>query len=158
MPRIPDDKRAAIEADIRAGQKSRNQIARDHDVSVGSVTNIAKGLGLTTAFDRSATKNATKAAQLDAKARRAVLQHRFLDRAERALDDMERAHLVFNFGGKENTYAEHLLDRPPTGDQRNLMIIAATGLDKSIAIDRHDADTMANAAVDTWLDAMLGRG
>ncbi len=35
---IPEHTKQAILADIRAGQKSRAQIARDHGVSVGSVT------------------------------------------------------------------------------------------------------------------------
>ena len=68
MARIPDDKREAIAADIRAG-KARNQIALDHGVSAGTVTNIAGEFGLTEAFDRSATKKATEAKAVDHKAR-----------------------------------------------------------------------------------------
>ena len=42
MPaRIDDDKRAAILADIEAGQLSRNAIARKHGVAQGTVSNIA---------------------------------------------------------------------------------------------------------------------
>jgi transposase-like protein len=58
-------KRAAILKDIEAGGKPRNQIARDHGVSAGSVTNIAREARIGDAFDRSSTKKATEAAQID---------------------------------------------------------------------------------------------
>ncbi len=52
---------------------------------------------------------------------------------------MDKPHLVFNFGGKDNTYEEHLLQSPPTGDLKNLMVSAATAIDKHIVLERHDA-------------------
>jgi hypothetical protein len=136
-PPVPKAKRDAIIADF-ATEKARNQIARDHGVGVATVTKIAKEVGHQ--FDRSATKDATRAAVLDGKARRTLMSHRLLDRAEMALDNMDGPHLVFNFGGSSNTYREHLLDVPPTADQRNLMTMAAIAIDKHLAIDRHDAD------------------
>jgi len=89
VPRIPDTKRQAITDDIRDG-KPRNQIARDHDVSVGSVTNIARESGLTDAFDRSATKKATAANIADHRARLIALASRAAGLAERALGSFER--------------------------------------------------------------------
>lgn len=56
-------KRAAILEDIRAGHP-RNQIARDHGVSGSTVTKLAKTLS-DEPFDRSQTKKATEAAQVD---------------------------------------------------------------------------------------------
>lgn len=46
MPRIPDETRAAIAADIRAGKPYR-EIADTHGVSMGSVANIADEHGIT---------------------------------------------------------------------------------------------------------------
>jgi hypothetical protein len=142
VARIPDHKRQAIIADIRA-EKPRNQIARDHDVSVGSVTNIAKEAGLTGAFDRSATKDATAARVADMRAERAEISALLLKKARALIGDMDRPHLVFSFGGRDNVYNEHLLDRPPTGDLRNLMTSAAIAIDKHAVIERLDSATGA---------------
>lgn len=157
MPRAIDDAvRDAILEDIRAGQKSRNQIARDHNVSVGTVTNIAKRSGLTSAFDRSATKNATEAARLDNAALRAATSRRLLEKANEFLDQMEQEHTAFNFGGKDNTFNSKVLPKPPVSDLRNLMTAAAVAIDKHIVIEKHDNSGESHAAVDQWLEEMTG--
>lgn len=155
MPRqpIPEDKRQAITADIRAG-KTRNAIARERNVAAGTVTKIAQEAGLN--FDRSATKRATEAKVADQRAQRAVTSQRFLDKANDLLDQMDMPHMVFNIGGKDNVYTEHLMDVPPTGDLRNLMVSAGVAFDKHLAADRHDSDDQGLAAVDAWLRTMLG--
>lgn len=157
MPaRISDDRRAAILADIQAG-KPRNQIARDHNVSAGTVTNIANQGGVTDAFDRSATKRATEAAVADNRAVRAVVSRRFLDKASEILDQMDKPYTVHAFGGKDNTFNSETLDRPPAGELRNLMVTAATAFDKHLAADRHDAEgEQGMAAVDQWLRSIVG--
>lgn len=138
-PRIPDDKRAAILTDTRAGTKSRAQIARDHDVSPQTVGNLAKAANITDAFSRLQTKNATEAAVVDSRARRAMIAARMLTKAVELLDQMDQPHIVFNIGGKDNIYTEHTMSRPPTADLRNLMVTAATAVDKHLALDRHDS-------------------
>lgn len=155
MARIPDDKRRAIADDIRAG-KARNQIARDHHVSVGSVTNIARENQISDAFDRSATKRATEAAVADLKAERAVTSRRFLEETNRALDRLNRPYLVYAFAGKDGLYREHELELPPAGELRNLITSAAVAFDKHLAADKHDSDDQGLAAVDAWLRTMLG--
>jgi hypothetical protein len=82
---LSDRKRNAILADIEAGQKSRNQIARDHKVSVSSVTKLAPA----NAFDRSQTKKATAAKQVDHKARLVVIAGRTASVAEDVLTSFE---------------------------------------------------------------------
>lgn len=155
-PRLPDGQREAILADINAG-KARNRIARDHDVSPGTVSNIAKRAGVTDAFDRTQTKNATEAAVADNKALRASTSRRFLEEANALLDDLHKPHIVFNIGGKDNIYTEHLLDRAPTGDLRNLVVSAATAFDKHLAAERHDSDDQHGlSAVDDWLRSVVG--
>jgi transposase-like protein len=155
VPRpLPPDKRAAIVRDITTGGKSAGRIARDHGVAQSTVSRIAKQDGLD--FDRSQTKRATEAAVADNKARRAVISRKFLEKADELLDQMDQPHLVFNFGGKDNTYNERELDRPPTADLRNLIVSAATAFDKHLAADRHDSDDQGLAAVDAWLRTMLG--
>lgn len=155
MPRpTPPKKRAAIIADIRLGTRSAGQIARDHGVAQSTVSRIAGQEGLS--FDRSITKRATEAVVADAKARRAEISRKFLEKADKLLDQMEQPHIVFNIGGKDNVYTEHLMDAPPTADIRNLMTSAAIAFDKHMAADRHDNDDQGLAAVDAWLRTMLG--
>jgi transposase-like protein len=150
---LPDDKRAAILDDIKAG-KSRNEIAREHGVGAGTVTKIAQQNDL--AFDRSKTKNATEAARVDNAALRASTSRRFLEKANHLLDQMEQPHVAFNFGGKDNTYNEKRLDKPPVSDLRNLMTAAAVAVDKHLVIEKHDHSGDSQAAVDAWLQEMTG--
>jgi hypothetical protein len=69
---------------------------------------------------------------------------------------MDKPFTVFRIGGKDNVYTEQDVPRPPTGDMRNLMIIAATGLDKAITIERYDTDDRQLSAFDQWLAEMMG--
>lgn len=138
-PRLPDDKRAAILADIRSGKLGNREIARLHGVSSGTVTNIARQGGVDDAFERSQTKKATEATVADSRALRASTARRLIVKANDLLDQMDQPHIVFNIGGKDNIYTEQLMERPPTGDLRNLMVTAATAIDKHIVLERHDA-------------------
>jgi hypothetical protein len=148
-------KRNAVLADIRAGQKARNQIARDHGVSPGTVTNIAKSAAIENAFDRSGTKSATEAAVADARSIRAATSRRFLDETNKLLDQLHQPHVAYNFGGKDNTYEEHQFPEPPVDAKRTLVTAAAIAFDKHIAADRHDADESADASsVDRWLESL----
>ena len=139
-PPLDPELRAAIAADIRAG-KSRNSIARERDVSPATVSNIARENSLN--FDRTLTETATRAKQVDNKARRAALAERLLDKATDLLDLMDQPYLVYAFGGKDNDYNEHLRDRPPATDLRNLMTSAAVAIDKHAVLEKLDSDTGA---------------
>lgn len=156
-PRTPDHVRAAILDDIRAGTKSCRAIAAHHGVSHSTVSSIAKAAGLD-AFDRSDTKKATEAAQADNAADRARIARRFLLKADELLDQMDLPHTVFNFGGKDNTFNSHTFEKPPTGDLRNLIVAAATAVDKHMKLDLHDREDATTSAVDAWLRAMTGGG
>ncbi|MFB4276055.1 hypothetical protein ACBJ59_12225 [Nonomuraea sp. MTCD27] len=144
---------AAILASIDAG-KSRNEAAREHGVSASTVSRIAAANART--FDRSKTKNATEAARADNAALRAATSRRLLVKANEFLDQMDREHLAWNFGGKDNTYNEKTLPRPPVSDLRNLMTAAAVAIDKHIVIEKHDNSGESHAAVDAWLTEMTG--
>lgn len=138
---LSETEREAILDDIRAGQLSRNAIATKHGRSAGTVTRLAQHLVGDDAFDRSSTEDATRARKVDMRARRAEIAARMLDEATACLDQLHGSFRVFSFGGKENTYNEHLLPGPPTGDIRNLMTSAAVAIDKHVVLDRHDAHT-----------------
>lgn len=136
-PRIPDDKRAAILADIQAGTKGRNQIARDHDVSVGTVTKIAKDEAVTDAFDRSQVEKATKAAVADSRSRRAQLASDLLDDAEKLRNRAWSAYSYYERGqgGPELV----TLDLPPLKEVKEAYVSLGVAVDKHVALERHDA-------------------
>jgi len=158
-PRIPDETREAILADIRGGGTCRG-IAEHHGVSPSTVTKLAKDAGIANAFERAQTKNATEARLADNRARRAELSSRLLKKAGQLLDQMDRPHRVFNFGGKDNTFEERVLDVPPTGDLRNLMVTAATAIDKHVVLEKVDADSgtdTAGSLLGALLDDLIER-
>ena len=89
MPvRLPEAKRQKILADVRTG-KARNAIARDHKVSPSSVTKLAGEAGMKDAFDRSHTKKATEAKQVDHQAKLAELASRHAKIASDVMDSFE---------------------------------------------------------------------
>ncbi|WP_293785020.1 helix-turn-helix domain-containing protein [uncultured Aeromicrobium sp.] len=146
MPRtdpISDETRERILA-LHAEGRTRNDIARDVGVSGSTVTKVVKAAGRS--FDRAATKAATEARKVDLAERRARLRAKYLQRAEELLDQMDKPHLVFNFGGKDNTYEERTLDRPPVKDIRDLMQAASTATNAELRIAAAESDTNAEAA------------
>jgi hypothetical protein len=153
-------KRQRIADAIRAGAGKRSQadIAREFSVGRTTVSRIADELGLTDAWDRSLTKNATQARSADMAEARTVIAAKLLRKANELIDQMDDAHLVFSFGGKDNDYNEHILERAPTTDLRNLMTTAAIALDKHVLLDKHDHDDSGGAAVDSWLRHVMSSG
>jgi hypothetical protein len=138
MPKpLPDKKRAAILADIRAGQKSARQIARDHSVSVGSVTNIAKGAGINDAFERTQTEKATRAREVDCKALRAQLKQDLLLDAQRLRARAWEPYQVVVSTPQGADIVE--LKQPPLQDARAAYTAVGIAIDKSLVLEKHDA-------------------
>lgn len=151
MP-ISARKRNAILADIRAGNR-RNEIARKHGVSAGSVTSIAKQAGLS--FDRSATEKATRARAADCRALRTQLQADLLADAQRF---RARAWSPYQVAMSTAEGIETItLSLPPLQDARAAYTAIGIAVDKDLAIERAHADDGSGlAAVDAWLRGMLG--
>lgn len=124
--------------------KGRNDIVREVGVAAGTVTKIVRDAGLS--FDRKATRAATDARMADSRARRSAVAAKLLAKADQLLADMDKPFLTFNIGGKDNVYTEHLLDRAPTGDIRNLMQAASTALQRHMDLELYDADQKAESA------------
>ena len=134
---------------------SLSECARRMGWAPSRVSTHAKTLALT--WDRSQTKAATEARVADNKAHRTALESTLLVKAEQLIAQIDQPHVVFNFGGKDNTYEEHLLNRPPTSDIRNLMQSAGIAIDRSLKLADHDGTGGDNAAaVDRWLTFMTG--
>lgn len=152
-PPLTDAERARIR-ELHAQGMSARGIGHEIGRSQGAVSKNAAAMGLS--FDRAQTRTATSAKVADSAARRAGTSRRFLEKANELLDQMDRPHVAYNFGGKDNTYEEHQFDKPPVDALRTLMQAAAQAFDKHLAQDRHDADSGNLSEVDRWLAAMLG--
>lgn len=137
--RIPDEKRAAILADIRAGQMSCRAIARGHGVSDHAVRKIAKEAGITDAWSRDQTKNATRARVADMSARRAELAERMLNLAEHFASRATSPYTVV-IATREEVIHEQLSE-PPLPDVQRAMTAVGIAIDKHLALVRHDGDS-----------------
>ena len=143
-------KRAAILEDIRAGGKSRNQIARKHHVAASTVGKIADQEGITDAFDRTHTVKAAHAKQADNKAKRAQLQSDLLDDAQRL---RKRAWSPYGVVVSTPQGAETItLDLPPLPDVRGAYTSIGIIVDKDRAYEKDRADSGADQA-----KSMLGK-
>lgn len=136
---------------------NRNEIARRIGRAQSTVSKLAAELGLT--FDRTRTREATKAKVADAKLRRAQLASDLLDDAQRLRRQLWQPCELVKIGGKDNIATREPLNQPLFDDQ--LKIVQATGL----AAERHarlvelDADNGVGEATSmlTGLAEALGK-
>lgn len=117
--------------------KSCRAIAGDLGRSPSAVAKAARGMGLTWGAERTAA--ATEAKQASNREKRANLETRLLDEALGLLVELHEPHLVYNFGGKDNTYEEHQLDRPDVGAKRALIGAAGTAITHALKLAAVDA-------------------
>ena len=121
-------------------------------ISNRRVSEHSKVIGL--AWDRSKTMAATSARVADNRALRTQISSQALVEAQGFLADLHKPALVFNFGGKDNTYEERWHDRPSHEIRLKIMQSFGVAVDRSLKIDVHDADMGGVAAVDRWLTHM----
>ncbi len=136
-PRIPDDKREAILEDLQSGQElSARRIGARHGVSDFTVRKIAAENGITDAFSREHTENATRARLADLKERRSLLAAGLLDDAE-ALRERAWTEYVHTapVGQKLETITVAL---PPLAEVRNAYAAIGIATDKHLALIKHD--------------------
>lgn len=124
---------------------AQSEIGRQLGRSRGAVANQAAKLGVRS--DRTDTMRATEAKVIDAKARRAALELSLLEDAERLRGQIFAPTLIYNFGGKDNTYNQAEVNEPPHADKLKLMQAIGIAVDRSIKISDHDADTGITEAI-----------
>jgi hypothetical protein len=102
-------------------------------------------------------REAVETAKMDDAAKRAALRSRLLDEASDLLDRLHKPCQAYNFGGKDNTFAESKLEEPDFKGKKDLMTAAAIAIDKSLVLEKHDSDDKDDrAAVDAWLQMVRG--
>lgn len=138
---VGDDDRDRVRQ-LHAQGHTRNEIARQTGRSGRTVSRLAAEMGLT--FERGdQVRAATAARKVDAKARRAALSVALLEDAERLRRSLWEACTVYNFGGKDNTFNQALVDQPSFRDQRDIMAAVVTASNGSLKLDEYDRQTGA---------------
>jgi transposase-like protein len=148
---ITDAERAQIIEAVNAGE-TRNDIARKMKRSPSSVSKIAHAAGL--GFDRSKTAAATKAKQADNRERRARIASQMLDDVEKLQSQMFAPTLVYNFGGRDNTYNEHKLDQPSFRDKRDLATSIRQLMTTVLDTERIDQPQAGHGVMEQLVDAI----
>ncbi|TAK89315.1 MAG: hypothetical protein EPO06_11660 [Burkholderiaceae bacterium] len=150
-PRIDDATRQRV-LDLAEQGVSRNQIARDLQISAGSVTNIIRAAGKTNAFDRSRTENATRARVVDLAARRASIAETMLDLADRFAARARESYTVY-LATKDDVHPV-TYDEPPLGEVRQAMTALGIAVDKHMALIRFDTKEAGNAGALSLVDRL----
>lgn len=141
-------------ARLHESGQSLHAIAQQMGRSKDTVSRWADKLGLT--FDRSMTAKAAEAVHIDNKSKRVTLEARLLDEGGKLLDQLWDPTIVFSFGGSENLYSEHQLERPTFGDQKAIVQAVSTALTAANKLAELHNDGHDLPAVDAWLEAMTG--
>jgi transcriptional regulator with XRE-family HTH domain len=132
------------------------ECARRLGISNRRVSEHSKVIGLS--WDRSKTKAATSARVADNKSMRSQIEAGLLADVQRLRGQMFAPCKAFNFGGKDNTYAEVDLEQPTFVDQLKIMQAATIAVDRSLKIAVHDSDSSHDDAKSmlTGLAAAMG--
>ena len=154
---VEPDVRARIIELVEAGM-SRNAVARELKLSPSTVSKVAAECDPPLTFDRSSSAAAVAAKQADAKARRAEIQLKLIDKAEDFLHSLDQPFLAFSFGGRDNDYNEHKLDAPPTGDILNLMRSTSLALKEARDLRKDDDDEGVSEAESLLMNLILELG
>ena len=123
--------------ELHAAGTSMHGIAQEMGWSKPTISKKAKALGLD--WDRTQTAKATEALVVDARGRRAKLQLALLEDAEKLRQQAWKPTVVFNFGGKDNTYEQRTIDEPTFADKLKIMQAVGIAVDRSLKLDLHDS-------------------
>lgn len=119
-------------AELHAQRMGRNEIARTIGRAQRTVSVIAQELGLV--FDTTMTEEATKHRLVQLAEKRAILADALVDDALKLTEQVWAPAVIYNFGGKDNTYEYKHVDEPPALDKKNLMASAGIAIEKSLKL------------------------
>lgn len=133
--RVDDDERQRIIETFATG-KSCRQIAQEFGRATTTISTIAKSVGHE--FGQINTAHARKLKSIYDEERRQQIRLDTVDAAEKVLRQIFESTIVFNFGGRDNTYNEHELDKPPYRDQRDIAQTFKTLMSVVLEIDKRE--------------------
>lgn len=133
--RVSEEERERIIAEFATG-KSCNEIARQFGRATTTISTIAKNVGHEFGQVNTRVAREIKAAYDDERRQRIRLET--VDKAERVLAQMFEPAVVFSFGGRDNTYNEHEMDKPPPRDQRDIAQTFKTLMTVVFEIDKRE--------------------
>lgn len=129
---------------LHADGLSLTETAKRMHRSKSTVNRAARRLGLH--WDRTKTAAATAAVIADGRTRRAALEQRFLDEAEKSLDRMWTGHEIGAFGGMDGQYKHAYVDEPSPADRKAIMQTAASASMAAAKLAEQNAGTEVDAA------------
>lgn len=135
---------AGLARELHAEGLSCNAIAKRLGVAPSTISRWAAREGLT--FDRAQTAAAVKAHTVDLAAARIALAEKMLARSNELLDSLDKPYIVHNFGGRDNTYAEHTLESAPVEVWDKANAGAARTFDRLSRIVEKDTSPAEGAA------------
>lgn len=149
-PVSADERQRIIEA--FATGKSCRQIAREFGRSTTTISHIAKGID-----HEFGQINALRAREINQKYGaewRADVRQQLADEVGRLLADMRKPTLVYSFGGRDNTYAEHELAEPDSRQKHELVRATSTALRAIRDLDATDSTTGNHGQLGEWFAAI----
>lgn len=150
---VTSEERARIIEAVRGGM-SRNDAARTFERSPATISKIAHKAGLN--FDRSKTAAATKAKQADNRERRASITTRMLDDIEKLQSQLFAPTMVYNFGGKDNTFETAEINEPSFRDKRDITASISNLMGRVLDTERIDQPQAGHGALEQLVEA-IGR-
>ncbi|GGJ81998.1 hypothetical protein GCM10011583_11880 [Streptomyces camponoticapitis] len=129
---VTDEERKEIRR-LHGEGKSRNAIAKYLRRSGRTISKIVAEMGLS--FDRATmTAVATEARSMDLAARRLRLAEDLQVDAERMRRQLWEPAVVFNFGGKDNTFEKRTLPEAPAEMKKTIMGAVGIAIDRSLKL------------------------
>jgi hypothetical protein len=129
---VTDEERAEIRR-LHAEGKGRNEIAKALGRGGRTISVQAEKLGLT--FDRAAeVRAATEVREADLAALRAQLALDLTHDAMKLREQLWKPTLVYNFGGKDNTFEKRTVPEAPADVKRTLMSAVGIAVDRSLKL------------------------
>lgn len=128
---VTDEDRAEI-IRLHAEGKGRNEIGRLVGRAQRTVSVICAEEGLV--FDVTMTEAATRHRVAQLAEKRAILADALVDDALRLTEQVWEPAIIYNFGGKENTFNSEAVDEPPALDKKALMTAAGIAVEKSLKL------------------------
>jgi hypothetical protein len=135
---LPPELRQTVLNEIRQGTHSRAQIARNNGIAPSTVGKIARDAGITDAFARTQTENATRARMADNKARRIELAAKLLSRTFE-LDERAWAKHTVVAGGPDGPEKVEL-DKPPPRDVQALYTAVGILVQRHLELENFDRE------------------